>query len=451
MPVEALAFLGAVVGGSVLSFVRHPVWGVYAYIIVFYMDAPSRWWGPSVPDLRWSLIIAGVTAIATLIHKTRQSDGVSRSSFTSQSPQALYLVFLAWMYVQYLWVSTGADHTVGVTYFTKYAIVMYLIYANVDNRNRMIGFMTVHVIGCFYLAILAFYSNSSGRLDGIGGSGIDDSNNLGMHMAAAAIIAGGLYFSAKNWLWILPIAVLPFLLNTLVQAGSRSGFLALVAGCLAVYIYRPKGTTMKLWSYGAAGIVLFGFLASEFFWERMSSIRDAAQQTEQADSSAMSRIQIVKDQWRMAKDHPFGVGHKGTSMLSYEYIDEQHWSLVGGGRSSHNTLMSALVDHGFVGLLIWITLNWKLFLKCRETIEWAKHKNDIQLSWLADVLLGAAAVVWVAGLFSPFLRTELFIWIIPLICSLWAESVGRGTVGVRDSEQKAHANDSRQSGSVRLE
>ena len=453
MPVEALAFLAAVVGGSILSFARHPSWGVYAYIIVFYMDAPSRWWGPSVPDLRWSLLIAGVTTVATIFYRMRQPPDSGRPSFVSHAPHALYLVLVVWMYVQYLWVITGTDHTTGVTYFTKYAIVMYLIYANIDNRDRVVGFLTAHLLGCFYLAILAYYSTSSGRLNGIGGAGIDDANNLGMYMATAVIIAGGLYFSAKKWLWVLPIVVLPFALNTLVQAGSRSAFLALLAGCLAVFVYRPQRTTMKLSVYGAIGIVLFGILASDFFLERMASIKDAAQQNEQADSSAMTRIQIIKDQWRMAKDHPFGVGHKGTTELSYRYIAEEHWSLEGGGgRSSHNTLMSALVDHGFFGLLLWVALNWKLYMRCREIFKWAKREDDVQLNWLADVLLGATVVVWVAGLFAPYLRTEIFFWIVPLVCSLWAESVGKAAkTTVPDSEQNAVFGDTRRPGSVRFE
>jgi len=442
MPVEALTFLAIIFGGSLLSFTLHPVWGLYAYVIVFYMDAPSRWWGPSVPDLRWSLILSGVTVVATIIHKTRQPGEITRPSFVSHAPQALYLVFLVWIYVQYLWETTGPDHTIGVTYFTKYAIIMYLIYAIVDNRERVIGFLTAHVLGCFYLGLLAFTSNRVGRLDGIGGSGIDDANSLGLYMATAAIVAGGLYFSTKNWLRLLPVVVLPFTLNTLVQTGSRAAFLALVLGSAAVYFYRPQGKTMKLIAYGAAGIVLFGFLASNFYWDRMASIKDAAQQTEQADSSAMSRFQIIEDQWRMAVDHPFGVGHKGTAMLSYQYIDELLWS-EGGGRASHNTFMSALVDHGFIGLLLWGALSWKLFLKCRDVVKWARHEDDLQLSWLAAIILGVATVVWVAGAFAPYIRAEVFIWMIPLICSLWAESVGRATVSVPDPKHNAIFNDSR--------
>ncbi|MDP5021656.1 MAG: hypothetical protein NWQ22_01500 [Burkholderiaceae bacterium] len=43
------------------------------------------------------------------------------------------------------------------------------------------------------------------------------------------------------------------------------------------------------------GIILFVSLASTSFWDRISSIRDAAQQTEQADRSAIGRIYIAKD------------------------------------------------------------------------------------------------------------------------------------------------------------
>lgn len=423
MAITAMIYLSIVVGGTFLCFYKHPVWGIYTYVIVFYMDAPSRWWGASLPNLRWSLLIVAITVIATVLHESRKHGSANRPSFLSHAPHSLFISFVALMYIQYLWKITDT-HTQGVVYFTKYIIAMYLVYSLVDNRERIIGFLTAHVLGCFYLGFLAFVSGGGGRLDGVGGAGIDDANSLGMYMATATIAAGGLYFGANNWLRFVPIVALPFTLNTLVQAGSRGAFLALVVGCVAVYFYRPRRTTMKLWAYGAVGLVLFGFLASDYFWERMASIKDAAQQTEAADTSATSRIQIIKDQWRMAVDHPLGTGHKGTGTLSYQYIAEEYWSAT-GGRSSHNTFMSVLVDQGFLGLFLWLALSWKIFQKCRAVAKWAKRDDDTQLGWLVASILGILVVIWTGGLFAPFLKAEVFIWMIALVCSLWADSVGK--------------------------
>lgn len=435
MALTTLLFLVFVSGGILLCLVRHPVWGLYTYVLLFYLDAPTRWWASDLLKLRWSLIIVGVTLIGIVIYKFREVEITERKSFLSHAPHALFIVYVMWMYVQYPWV-ISPEHDAGVEIFTKYVVIMYLIYQLVDNRERVIGFLAAHIIGCFYLAILAFLTTTAGRLDGVGGAGIDDSNNLGMYMATAAIAAGGLFFAMAGWPKWLPILVMPFCLNALVQAGSRGAFLALLAGCAVVYFYRPPKITMTLWVYGAAGIVLFAFLAEDAFMDRMASIKDAAQQNEQADTSAISRIYIAKSQLRMAADYPFGLGHKGTEAMSRKYIAPEYWS-SDGGRSSHNTFLSTLVDQGFIGFFLWCALNWKIFQKCRGVARWAKRENDDQLAWLVATALGILSVVWVGGIFAPFLKAEVFFWMIPLVCSLWANSAGAPAAAEQTKEIRA--------------
>jgi len=420
-----LFYLGIFFGGTLLCLFRHPVWGIFTYVLVFYLDAPSRWWSAGLPNLRWSLLIVAITILSTVIYKLRSKDQAQRLSFLGHSPQALFFLYVIWMWLQLFWV-ISPDHGEGVVYFTKYLIVMYLAYLLVDTRERVIGFIATHIVGCFYLGLLAFSSSSGGRLDGVGGAGIDDSNNLGIYVATAAVAVGGMHFVLKGWTRWLLVLPMPFLLNTLVQAGSRGAFLALVGGFGALYLFRPSRTTKQVWVYGILGLFLFGTLASDFFWDRIASIQDAAQQSEEADTSAVSRIVVVKDQWRMALDHPFGAGHKGTAALSYQYIDSQYWALA-GGRSSHNTLLSALVDQGFLGLLIWGLLNWKSYQRCRAISRWAANENDDQLRWLSATILSIVVVTWIGGIFAPFLKGEVFVWMIPLICSLWTISVGKST------------------------
>ena len=153
----------------------------------------------------------------------------------------------------------------------------------------------------------------------------------------------------------------------------------------------------------------------------------------------MGRIYVIKDQWRMAVDYPFGTGHKGTTELSFRYIAEEYWSNV-GGRSSHNSFMSALVDHGFLGFFIWCAMTWKLITKCREVVKWARLKGDVQLNWLAATIFGVMTVVWTGGMFAPFLKAEILIWMSALTCSLWADSIGRSTE--KNLDQHSRATDS---------
>ena len=56
MSLTGLAFLLAFAAGIGLAVMRHPLFGLYTYIAVFYLHPPSRWWGETLPDLRWSLL-----------------------------------------------------------------------------------------------------------------------------------------------------------------------------------------------------------------------------------------------------------------------------------------------------------------------------------------------------------------------------------------------------------
>ena len=79
MSLTAIGFVGVFALLVVLAFVRHPVWGLYGYMWVFYNHPPARWWGHELPDLRLSLIAAIVTVVAMLIHGAADSHDQVRS------------------------------------------------------------------------------------------------------------------------------------------------------------------------------------------------------------------------------------------------------------------------------------------------------------------------------------------------------------------------------------
>ena len=78
MPETALAFLLLYVLGLVLAIFVRPLYGLYTYVVVFYLHPPSRWWGGALPDLRWSLIAAAVTLLAISIHSIRDDNRLTR-------------------------------------------------------------------------------------------------------------------------------------------------------------------------------------------------------------------------------------------------------------------------------------------------------------------------------------------------------------------------------------
>ena len=83
MSLMALGYLLLYFGGLGAALVRHPMWGLYAYFLAFYVHPPSRWWSAEVPDLRWSYIAAIATCVAepgALVRRCSLPMRLSRSS-----------------------------------------------------------------------------------------------------------------------------------------------------------------------------------------------------------------------------------------------------------------------------------------------------------------------------------------------------------------------------------
>ena len=417
MSLTGLLFLLFYAVTAAMCLFRHPVFGLYGYIIIFYLDAPNRWWGATLPSFRWSFFIALLTLLSIYIHKAK----LQRPWPVFQTPFVLLIIYVLWMYIQSGWAIDLYEHAQGLNFFTKYLIVVYLVVRLIDSREKIAGFFLANAIGGLYLGYLAWQSGGGGRLNGIGGPGIDDANSLGMQMSVIAFFCAGLFFTQKTrvkWFSALSVA---FVLNTLVMAGSRGAFLAFVCGGVTFFLFRPKGQIGRLAVIGAIGLVGFASVASEYFWERMTSIQDAAAQTEEIDKSAASRFVIIASQWEMAKHHPLGGGHKTTAALSEQYIPIEYHAAQ-GGRSSHNTIMSSLVDQGIPGLILWLLLLWSLVRRNTKLRRHYIRTGDTQTGYFVAATIAGIGIVTVAGLFAPYIRAEVYIWLIGLTCAMIAMS-----------------------------
>lgn len=428
MTFTGVVFLLLFCGGVGLALVRHPIYGLYLYIAVFYLDPVNRWWGASLPDLRWSYTSAAATLLAIVL----QGRYRTRTAFYSHAPVWLFIVYVLWMFVRTPWAVSSEDNWYDLTIYFKYVVVIYLVYTLVDSKQLLAGFLLVHALGCLYLGVLAWQSGAGGRLDGIGGPGINDANSMAMQLATGVYAAAAYYFAEKGWRRYLVVPVVPFALNGLVMSGSRGGFLAMLMGGFVFYMLRPTRQFRVILPYAVMGVLLLGYVASATFIERMSSLTKPVEEQSEEDLSVETRLVLFNTQWRMVLDHPLGVGGGGTAALSYQYLDPIYLS-GDKGRSSHNSIMSALVDQGFPGVFIWLAIIWSLAKRIRFNRRWCNIRRDVQAGWLNAGVGGMFAVVFVAGLFSPQQRTEVYVWTLALACAfvhIMRESASRSAGGV---------------------
>ncbi|MBV6416810.1 MAG: hypothetical protein CMLOHMNK_01425 [Steroidobacteraceae bacterium] len=416
MSLTATVFLACFITGLGLALFRNPIYGLYTYIAVFYLDAPSRWWGQGLPDLRWSQLAAIVTAVAML----RLKPDPARPSWHKSFPAAFLVAYSTWLWIQSPWALDPALHFECAFIFTKYIIVYYMVYRLIDRPELARDFLLAHVIGCFYLGLIALGTDApGGRLDGVGGPGIDDSNTLGMHAAAIAVVSAMLIFALRDWRRYLAILSAPLILNMVVKTGSRGAFLALFMGGLTIFALRPRENTRLFYGLAIVGVLAFGVVASDTFWARMQTIESAVKQDENIDNSAEGRIVQMKAGVHMFAAHPLGVGHRGFAVLSPAYLDPIYLDQT-GARSSHNTFISTLVEQGLPGAILFALL-WLWVCKCCLLARrWAMLKRPLMHVSLMTAVCGGLVVVFIGGQFADFLKSEVQIWLLALLASLRA-------------------------------
>jgi hypothetical protein len=404
-------FLVVYVLGLVAAFVWHPIYGLYTYLWAFYLHPPTRWWGAALPDLRWSLIAAIVTLIATWHLKTDRT----RPPWYGNLPIKLLMVYTAWMWIQSFWALDPGEHQFGVILFTKYIMLFYLIYSNVDDEEKLKRFCLAHIAGCFYFGYLAYTATGfdDGRLEGVGGPGVDDSNTLGMHVITGLVFASPLLLTTHGWVRWFVFAAIPFLLNTIIVTRSRSTFLGLVIAALAIYYLKPP--VYRKWFYVLAvlGGILFVRLAPVQYWDRVNTVTAAVDKEKEMDTSAASRSVVINAQWEMAKDYPLGGGHNSTTYLSPRYMDKVY--LSEGGRSSHNTFMTTLVDQGFPGAVIYTAMVIWICMVLYDLRAMDSAGLPSTLGFYRAIVGASLAAIFVSGLFVNYLKAEVQLWCVALL------------------------------------
>jgi O-antigen ligase len=409
---SAATFALFCVACTVLAFVRHPIYGLYFYLSATYVFPPGRWWAYMLGDLRWSLLAAAVTVAAVLFGSAKLRP---KPFWLTKTPALILLLYALWMLIQTSWALDINTHLRGTTQFFKYIVAFWFVYRVVDNEENVRNLLLAHLLGCTLLGLYAYVAGRiGGRLDGVGGPGIDDANTLGMYFATGAITAIGLLLVERGWRRWLTFGCLAFVVNGLILTNTRGAFLGLLAGALVLALCKAREHRRTFWLLAAAGVLGTSLLIDEKFIDRMSTIQEAITDTQDADFSAVSRMTLAAAQMEMFRDYPMGTGWRGTETLSPRYLEEKF--LSGGGRSSHNTFLTTLVEQGIPGaiLYIWLTL-WTiraiLGLRARQ------RGASPQFVTLAATISSVLAVVFAAGFTADFLMAEVQYWMLAALVS----------------------------------
>lgn len=418
----AAAFAILAVVCTVFAFKRHPVWGLYFYMATIFVFPPGRWWGVFFGGMRWALFSALVTALAIAFHKGKLRD---KPLWLSNGAAVLLALYAAWMWLQTPLALDVPDHLNGTVLFSKYLLAFWFVYRIADTKESLRDVMFGHLMGCALLGIFAYTTGRDGnRLDGVGGPGIDDSNTLGMYLVTGLMVGVGLVLTQKGWRRWFALFCMALAAEGFVLANSRGSFLGLVAGGLVIMMCKAKTHRRLFWAFAAAGVVGLFSILDEHFVDRMFTIGDVTSQEEDADTSARSRVVVAEAQLKMFADHPIGVGHRGTAVLSTKYLDPKWLTVDASGdpssaaRSSHNTFLSALVEQGILGAILFLSLVLWIVAAGLRVRRMRGPQHDPELATLGASMVGALMVILVSGNTADYLLAENQFWLLALLVSV---------------------------------
>ncbi len=409
-----------------MALVKRPIYGLYGYLLAFYMHPPGRWWGASLPELRWSFI-AGIFTVILILAKNKNK------KFWMFTENRILSVFTIFVFFQYFWAVSPVIHIEYMVLLMKFVILVFMIQNSLENLKDLEAFIVANLLGTAYLGYVGINMHAGGRLEGLGTPGMDDANQFAMHVVAVIVFSG--YFLLKKFTWysILYIICLAISLYLLFLTESRGGIISLVFVGLLSLRYLPVENRKKYFYFIALALVAFSLLMGPQIVGRFASVIEKDETGEMQDESASSRIVVIEKQLEMFQVRPIvGHGHRGTTLLSPFYFEEKDLQGNNGVKASHNIVMSMLVDHGLIGAILYFLVIWLAYSKIAKAIKYVHSTGITTKNYQVNLLIGmglALVAFMVAGLGASNKKLEADIWLIAIIPLLYS--------WIRDSEKKS--------------
>lgn len=424
MSLTAISFLCVYLGSMLWAVVKKPEAALYMYVFLAFLHPPSTWWGADLGGIRWSLTTAAIALVATLLHR----DAMTNLTLKKYSFYLPLFAFIGWLVMGHLWALSKTEQTYLIVLYTKYAAVLYIFSSCIKKEEHLSQILWVIVLGAFLLSLRTYFNYNSGRFEDFGSVVFDESNTAALGFAVTVFFIVSLLFISSPPKKIILFLILVFIVNAFVATASRSGFLCLLAGGIIFVIYSPKKYKRKIIALACLSAVMLIFLSNAVFWSRINTISyfGASGVTEKGPGhvkhidTGSSRVAIIKFQWARFLDSPLGTGFRSTAILSPYYLPRNLLTRTKDGdyrRSSHNTLLSFVVDFGIPGGVFFLYyIAW--YMGCVRNLKKMNDKKNISFAAVITPALAASFVALeVSGLFINYVKLELRFWLIAIMCA----------------------------------
>jgi len=343
--------------------------GVLLWSWISYMNPHRLAWGFAY-SFPFAAITACVLFIALIVSKEKKTLPING------------MVIIWMMLILWVCLSTAAAfdpaHSFGeLTRVIKIQIGVLITLLLFQQKDRLIQLVCVIAVSIGFFGvkggIFSALTGGNYRVWGPPDSFIEGNNELALALVIVVPLIRFLHMYFNNkWLKLILLGCIGLCLLSILSSYSRGAFLAVSAMLLFLWW---KGRNKILFGI-IGGLLVAGalsFMPDQYF-DRLNTI-----ESYEEDNSAMGRINAWYYAFNVAKDNVFGGGFQSftpTSFQKYAPIrDDFH--------DAHSVYFEILGEHGFIGLILFLSLWASVFLAGRGVIRYAKKHED--LVWARDL------------------------------------------------------------------
>jgi len=393
--------------------------GVLMWSWLTYMSPHKQTWG-FARDMPFALIVAIAVILGVLTSRDKLRRALPKTRETS------LLIALCFDYT-FTTILAWYPGDAWDLWFKLFKILLFtfftLLYFQDRQRLRYLFLIIGLSIGFYGLkgGIWVFTSGNPGAgsvLGPEGGSLLSGNNGIGL---ALCMTMPFLLFlgreEPRRWLRRILFAMLIFSPIAIIFTFSRTSMLTLPVVLIMLFMRARR----RILGFFALAIFAYGIMnyAPERLFERAGSIQ------EHTDRSSQMRMESWYVSWRFALDHPLTGG--GFWILDHEPVYDMYLSEYIRAQSAHNIYLEVLADHGFPGLILYVSLTLSSYFSLFQ-LKWAL-RNKPEAEWLVNyckmIQVSLAAFI-IGGTFLPMSYWDYFYHLVSFVILLQAIAVKEG-------------------------
>jgi len=365
-----------IIFGSLPFIVMRPYIGLLVYSWISFAS-PHRLAFGFAYDFPFAMLVAVVFVGSWLLSKEPKALPIT-------PVVVLMILFTFWMCFTTIFAFKGIYGQIGHTFWLervlKIMVMTFLAMILLTNRQRIDGLIWIIVLSIGFYAIkggiFTVVTGGQSRVYGPTGSMIEENNALGVATIMIVPLVRYLHLQATNkHIRRGLFAAIPILILSAIGSQSRG---ALVAICAMGGYWLMKSRHKASVGIVAVFVAVVGLsLMPQKWYDRMATIKNYEQ-----DESAMGRINAWMTGLNIALDRPFVGG--GFRALAYipqvweKYAPDPNLHAV-----AHSIYFQTLGEHGFPGLILFVTILFLTFRNGRWLIKQARARP--QLHWAGDL------------------------------------------------------------------